>query len=116
LLRLMAQLGSEVHGLAHVTGGGLPGNLPRAVRDDLGVRVEVDAWPLPEIFERVQRAAGLARPELRATFNAGIGMAAIVSADATETAISSLAAAGVQAWLIGRVEAAERLGARYVEA
>jgi phosphoribosylformylglycinamidine cyclo-ligase len=115
VLALIAELGDDVHGLAHVTGGGLPGNLPRALRDDLGARVKLDSWPLPEVLDRVRRAAGLDAAELRATFNSGIGMAAIVPPDAAGTALRSLHGSGIEAWVIGEVRSAIELGGRYLE-
>lgn len=116
VLGLLDAMPGAVHGLAHVTGGGLPGNLPRAVAESLGVVVEPASWPVPEIFGRVARAAAISDAEMRATFNGGIGMAAVVAADAAAAVVATLARAGMEAWVIGRVESVERLGARYVEA
>lgn len=118
--RLYAQavIGLEgVHGMAHVTGGGLARNLPRAVGPSLGVRVHPSTWRQPEIFDKVARAADLDDAEMRATFNCGIGFAAIVSRDAAAATVGSLASAGMEAWVIGEVLSIGDLGgSRYVEA
>ena len=107
----------RIGGLAHVTGGGLSGNLPRAVPAHLGLRVVTGAWPMPELFSRVGEAAGMDDEELRATFNCGIGMAAIVDPAAVQAAVDILAESGVDAWPIGEVVPSAGLGhARYAEA
>ncbi|HEX8940861.1 MAG TPA: phosphoribosylformylglycinamidine cyclo-ligase [Candidatus Limnocylindrales bacterium] len=105
-----------LRGLAHVTGGGLPGNVPRALPDGLGARLDPGRWPLPSVMRLLGALGGLDEAELRATFNGGLGMVAIVPPDAVEPAIAHLAAAGVPAWLVGEVAAADELGGRYVEA
>jgi phosphoribosylformylglycinamidine cyclo-ligase len=92
-----------VVGIAHITGGGLPGNLPRAVPPDLGVEVRPDAWPVPAVIQLVARLARLDGPELRATFNGGIGMACVVEPAAAEAALELLAGRGIDAWTIGKV-------------
>ena len=107
----------RIGGLAHVTGGGLPGNLPRAVPAHLGIRVARGAWDMPELFSRVGAAAGMDDEELRSTFNCGIGMAAIVDPEAARAAVDILADSGVEAWPIGEVVPGADLGnVRYVEA
>ncbi len=119
VLELRSALGSgglRLSGLAHVTGGGLPGNLPRAVPAGLGIRVRPDDWPLPAIFRVVAALADLSGPELRATFNAGIGMAAVVEPAAVEVALGWLAERGLPAWKMGEVQRAAELGpGRYEE-
>jgi phosphoribosylformylglycinamidine cyclo-ligase len=92
-----------VVGIAHITGGGLPGNLSRAVPADLGVEVRPDAWPVPAVIQLVARAAGLDDPELRATFNGGIGIACVVEPAAAEPALELLSGRGIDAWAIGKV-------------
>jgi phosphoribosylformylglycinamidine cyclo-ligase len=115
LALLEAQPG--VAGIAHVTGGGLPGNLPRAIGPSLGVVVHPRAWPVPLIIETIGQLAGLDGPELRATFNGGIGMASVVAADAAADTIQLLGDRGLEAWVIGEVVAAEVAGpTRYREA
>jgi phosphoribosylformylglycinamidine cyclo-ligase len=113
---LEAALGRPaIHGLAHITGGGLPGNVPRALPDGLGARLDPARWPLPPVMRLVATAAAIDDAELRATFNGGLGMVAIVPVDAVEASIASLARSGVPAWWVGEVGPIDALGARYVE-
>jgi phosphoribosylformylglycinamidine cyclo-ligase len=108
--------GTDVHGFAHVTGGGLPGNLPRMLPAGLGVRVDPGLWRLPSIFRLVAALGGLDGPELRATLNGGIGMAVAVPDAAVDATVASLAARGLPAARIGEVVDAATLGGRrYVE-
>jgi phosphoribosylformylglycinamidine cyclo-ligase len=112
----LAAAGRPLLGLAHVTGGGLAGNLPRACGPELGVRVRVGAWPEPSIFALLAELGMLDGPELRATLNAGIGMAAVVPADGVVEALRILSERDLRAWQIGELVPAESLGgARYVE-
>jgi phosphoribosylformylglycinamidine cyclo-ligase len=90
----------DVRALAHVTGGGLKENVPRALPQGLGVELDRDAWPVPPIFEAIQRAGGVHPDEMWRTFNMGIGMAVVVPAD---QAGSVAEAAGVPVLHIGRV-------------
>ena len=108
--------GFRLGGLAHVTGGGLLGNIPRAVGPDLGVALTPSAWPVPPVVELVAARGGLSGPELRATFNAGIGMAVIIEPDAAGTALDFLEDRDIAAWRIGRVVPTSVTGpSRYVE-
>ncbi len=116
LLAMLRTQGLRSGGLAHITGGGLAGNLPRAVGDDLGVRVRVDSWVQPQIFDTVGRLAGIGGAEMRATFNCGIGFAVVAEEDAVRPSIELLAAHGIEAREVGDVRALDELSARYVEA
>jgi len=108
----LVSAGSDVHGFAHVTGGGLPGNLPRMLPPGLGVRVDPGRWRLPSVFRLVAALGGLDGPELRATLNAGIGMAVAVPAAVVDAAVASLAARGLRATRIGEVVDAGTIGGR----
>ena len=94
----------EVHGLAHVTGGGLPGNVGRVI--GAGLRAVIDARALrrPEIFDWIRSAGNVAEPEMLRTFNCGVGMVAIVDRDDAELFIAVLRERGERAFTIGRVE------------
>jgi len=70
-----------VHGLAHITGGGLTENLPRVLPDELGAEIDLTGWQLPPVFTWLNENAGLAQSELLKTFNCGIGMIVVVSPD-----------------------------------
>ena len=103
VIERLAADGLRLGGIAHITGGGLPGNLPRAVPRGLGVRVRIGDWPVPPVVARIADLAGLDGPEMRATFNAGIGMALVVEPAAVSTVIDLLADRGLEAWDIGSV-------------
>ncbi len=100
-LELIEQTG--IHALAHVTGGGLPGNLPRALPDGLAVEVEWGSWPVPEIFDRVQTTGRVERAEMLRTFNLGVGMVALLPGADLERARQILAERGIASFEIGRV-------------
>lgn len=106
LLALQAAL--PVHGLAHITGGGLLDNIPRVVPEGLEVRLERAAWPRGELFEWLQAATRLDDTELHRTFNCGIGMTVHVAAADADRALALLRAAGETATIIGSIEAGSR--------
>jgi phosphoribosylformylglycinamidine cyclo-ligase len=108
--------GSELRGVAHITGGGLPGNVPRMLPPGLAARLDPARWPMPSVIRLVAALAGIDDEEARATFNGGLGMIVAVPRDAVPLAIEAIQAAGVEAWLVGEVvEAATTAPARYVE-
>ncbi len=107
--------GSDLRGVAHITGGGLHGNVPRMLPLDLAARLDPSRWPVPSIIRLAAALGGLDDEEARATFNAGIGMVLTVPADAVPIAIAGMKAAGVDAWLVGEVVPVAAAGARYVE-
>ena len=92
----------EVRGLAHITGGGLPGNLPRAL-GGLGARLSANSWEEPEVFDFIRRAGGVAEDEMRRVFNLGVGYCAVVPAGEAEAGLAALRDAGCAAWRIGEV-------------
>ncbi len=100
-LELAEQTG--IHALAHVTGGGLPGNLPRALADAQAVEVDWGSWPVPEIFDRVQAAGRVEQAEMLRTFNMGVGMVALLPEADLERAGNILAGHGIASFKIGRV-------------
>ena len=109
--------GSELRGVAHVTGGGLPGNVPRMLPAGLAARVDPARWRVPSVIRLFAALGGLQDDEARATFNGGLGMVVAVPPDAVDLATATLAASGIEAWRVGDVVAADAVaGARYVEA
>ena len=92
-----------VHGLAHITGGGIPGNLPRVLPDGLGARVERASWEAPAVFHTLQRAGSVATEEMDRVFNMGVGMIAIVEPASVAAVIEAAEREGVPAWLLGSV-------------
>ena len=93
-----------VHGLAHITGGGLPGNVPRVLPRDLAVTLDAGTWPRPPIFDLVA-TAGIDTSELYCTFNMGLGMVAFVRESEAQTVVETLARFGVDAFVAGEVHA-----------
>jgi phosphoribosylformylglycinamidine cyclo-ligase len=92
-----------VHGFAHITGGGIPGNLGRVLPPGVDAVVERRNWPAPPIFGEIQRVGVVADDEMARVFNLGIGMVAAVSAADADAAIESLEASGIGAVVIGSV-------------
>ena len=117
LLRVRTALraaGHDLHGLAHITGGGLPGNVPRALPADLSARVDPITWRMPSIVRLIGALGGLDDLELRATFNGGIGMIAVVAPTAVPATLAALVGEGIAAAVIGEV-VPDDSGSRYVE-
>jgi phosphoribosylformylglycinamidine cyclo-ligase len=104
ILQLLAQ--QDVHGMAHITGGGLTENIIRVVPDGLGLALDSSTWTLPAVFDWLQREGNVAQGEMWRTFNCGIGYTVIVARDAAATTIAALAQLGLTAWTIGQVVAA----------
>ncbi|MBX5480215.1 MAG: phosphoribosylformylglycinamidine cyclo-ligase [Pyrinomonas methylaliphatogenes] len=97
-----------IKGLAHITGGGLPGNVPRILPAGTSVRIERGSWPVPAIFDLMQRLGGVTDDEMFRTFNMGIGMI-VISAPEMESRIRAhLEAHGQECFAIGRVVEGER--------
>ncbi len=92
-----------VGALAHITGGGLTENLPRVLPDGLGAQIDLNAWTLPPVFAWLAAQGGMAEAELLKTFNAGIGMIAVVPADKVDAARAAFATDGHHAIEIGRI-------------
>jgi len=96
---------ADVKGLAHITGSGIPGNLPRCLPEGTRAVLEERRWPRPPIFDLIGQLGGVARAELYATFNMGLGMIAVVPAADVPAALGAAQGCGVPAWEVGRVEA-----------
>jgi len=118
LLALRTELrskGTDLHCLAHITGGGLPANVPRALASGHMARLDPTRWPVPSVVSCFATLAGLDATEMRATFHGGLGMVVVVEPDAVEMVIAFLADRGLAAWEVGEVAEADG-GARYEEA
>jgi phosphoribosylformylglycinamidine cyclo-ligase len=110
--RALRAAGHDIRGIAHITGGGLPGNVPRALPADMAARLEPGRWSVPSVISLVAALGGLDGEEVRATFNGGIGMVVVVD----PSAAAALEAALPEAVLAGEVVPAAEVGLRYVEA
>ena len=106
LLRLFQAL--PVKALCHVTGGGLPENLPRVLPENCRAVVDTASWQWPAVFRWLQEQGNVATPEMYRTFNCGVGMVVCVSGDDLEPALALLAGEGLRAWRLGEVVAGER--------
>ena len=92
-----------VHGLAHITGGGLTENLPRVLPEGLGAEIDLASWQLPPVFRWLAETAGMEQAELLKTFNCGIGMILVVAADRSEALADLLAEQGETVTVLGEV-------------
>ena len=91
----------SVKGMAHITGGGLTGNLPRCLPDHIAARVDTRAWTRAPLFDWLQQAGELDDADMLRTFNCGIGLCIVVSAADADAAMSQLSASGETVWKIG---------------
>jgi phosphoribosylformylglycinamidine cyclo-ligase len=93
----------ELHGVAHITGGGLRGNVPRMLPSDLDAVMHRSSWEVPRIFGEIAMAGGVVEAEMERVFNLGLGMVLAVARDEADGACSVLRAAGHAAALVGEV-------------
>ncbi|MBP6748464.1 MAG: phosphoribosylformylglycinamidine cyclo-ligase [Xanthomonadaceae bacterium] len=98
--------GGEIHAMAHITGGGLTENIIRVVPDGLGLDIDASAWPLPPVFQWLQREGAVPREEMWRTFNCGIGFVLIVPPSAVAAVGGELDRLALPHWRIGEVVAA----------
>ena len=100
---------ADVHAVAHITGGGFEGNLPRALPQE-GFRAVLDrsTWTVPPIFGEIRRLGRVADDEMARVFNLGLGMVLVVDPDGAADALDALRGAGVGAAVVGRVDEGHR--------
>jgi phosphoribosylformylglycinamidine cyclo-ligase len=93
----------RIHGMAHITGGGLPGNVNRALPDSLDAELDAASWEVPNLFRQLERAGAVERAEMYRTFNMGVGMV-VITDEANAPAIeASAASAHLGSWRLGRI-------------
>jgi phosphoribosylformylglycinamidine cyclo-ligase len=92
----------EVRGMAHITGGGLPGNLPRSL-GGLGARLDASSWEEPPVFTLIRSLGQVPEDEMRRVFNLGVGFCAVVPEGDLDLALRTLRASGCTSWRIGEV-------------
>ena len=93
-----------VKGMAHITGGGIPGNLPRILRGGLTAKIYSNSWPVPPIFSLIKKLGNVPDDEMKKTFNMGIGYVIVVDKKESEVAIFYLKKSGFAAYNIGLIE------------
>jgi phosphoribosylformylglycinamidine cyclo-ligase len=108
VMTLLDAVGDQVHAIAHITGGGLAGNLARVLPAGRAAIVRRESWSVPRIFREVQKAGAVTDAEMERVFNMGVGMVVVVAADAGAEAVAILTTAGAPAVVIGDVVAGEK--------
>jgi phosphoribosylformylglycinamidine cyclo-ligase len=98
----------RIHGLAHITGGGIPGNLVRVLPEGCEAVVNSSSWQLPPLFTALQRGGGISTDEMPEVFNLGVGLIAALPGDVVDTAQGAARAAGVETWVLGEIRRGER--------
>jgi phosphoribosylformylglycinamidine cyclo-ligase len=93
----------SVHGMAHITGGGLVENVHRMFPGELAAEIQATSWDVPAAFEWIQGAGGISESEMHRTFNCGIGFVLVIAAADVPGVLASLNSAGERASVIGRV-------------
>ena len=95
----------QVHAMAHITGGGLPGNLDRALPPTLDAVVDLKSWDVPNVFQVLRDGGKVEAMEMYRAFNMGVGMVVLAPADAADAVMRAAHAAGDRAWVMGHVTA-----------
>jgi phosphoribosylformylglycinamidine cyclo-ligase len=99
---------SRVHGIAHITGGGIAGNLVRILPENRVATVDPDSWDLPPLFTILQRAGQISTEEMREVFNLGVGLIAVLPPDAVADASDAASVEGVPTWVMGEIGSGRR--------
>jgi len=107
-INILREMGIGIRGIAHITGGGIPGNLPRVLPDGISARIDKSAWEVPPIFHLIQKEGKVSDEEMFQVFNMGIGMIVVVTQRQKKAALSHLERAGCEAYEIGRIEKGEK--------
>ena len=102
VLSLMKEI--DVHALAHITGGGIPGNLNRVLPEDCHAVVRESSWEWPSLFSWMMETANIERREMYRTFNCGIGMILVVDANEASMAVEHLSKVGEKAFIVGEIK------------
>jgi phosphoribosylformylglycinamidine cyclo-ligase len=105
-VQALLSTGVDVRAMSHITGGGIPGNVPRVLPEGLGLRIEV-RWARAPIFDLIERAGSVDELEMRRTFNVGVGFVIVVPPSDAETAIDTLRRSGHEAFRMGTVVTVE---------
>jgi phosphoribosylformylglycinamidine cyclo-ligase len=101
-LPLLRPILGKIHGMAHITGGGLPGNVNRVLPDTLDAAIDGASWPVPNLFAQLERFGRVSRDEMYRTFNMGVGMVVITDESGAAAVEAGASSANVDAWRLGR--------------
>jgi phosphoribosylformylglycinamidine cyclo-ligase len=93
----------KIAGMAHITGGGIPGNVPRILPKGLSAVIQSGSWPVPRIFRLIQKLGNVPEDDMKRTFNMGVGYVMIVSKRKAGDAVSILSQSGYRAFIIGEI-------------
>jgi phosphoribosylformylglycinamidine cyclo-ligase len=94
----------QMHGLAHITGGGIAGNLVRILPQACAAMVDPDTWDLPPLFQTLQQAGQISPQEMREVFNLGVGLVAVLPPDSVTAAQAAATKDGVTTWVMGEIQ------------
>lgn len=112
---LQKELGNtNIHAMAHITGGGLTENLPRVLPDDLSAQIDLSTWEFPPVFNWLQSAGNIEQSEMVRTFNCGVGFVIVVPADKKDETLAFLSAQGETAWQIGKIIKRDEKAVTYI--
>ncbi len=92
-----------IMGMAHITGGGIPENLPRCLPDGCEARVDYDSWPMPKLFSKIMLAGEIPPEEMKNVFNLGIGYCLVVPENVATDVQLRIHGHGLQSWVIGDI-------------
>jgi phosphoribosylformylglycinamidine cyclo-ligase len=98
----------HMHGMAHITGGGIAGNLVRILPQGCAAMVDSASWELPPLFSTLQQAGQISTQEMREVFNLGVGLVAVLPPEAVDAARAAASADGVTTWVMGEIQAGSR--------
>jgi phosphoribosylformylglycinamidine cyclo-ligase len=98
----------RIHGLAHITGGGIAGNLVRILPQDCLASVDPSTWELPPLFRLLQQAGQISTQEMREVFNLGVGLVAVLPPEAVAAAQAAATEDGVTTWVMGEIQRGSR--------
>lgn len=101
----------DLKALSHITGAGLPGNVPRSLPAGLRASLDASRWEIPQVFEVMRTMGPVEGKELAHTFNLGLGLVAVVPASEATRAVDAVRASGIDAWVVGRIETQEQADA-----
>ncbi|MFM2159198.1 MAG: hypothetical protein RLZZ124_1672 [Cyanobacteriota bacterium] len=104
LVQALLGAGLEIHGMAHITGGGLPENLPRALPEGVHARIDAGSWERPALFRWLQEQGDVPEADLWNTFNLGVGFCLVVPEGAVPQALALCESSGFRAWSLGSIE------------